>query len=152
MYTKLLWNKWIYLNWAFQHLVQNMSSTLHYLHIMSCWIFKLPIWNWVHKSIQKFLPCTKQVWLHKLNHAMIWWNKTAINTTSLALKITIFITAEWYPTQFLQLIKNKDSGSSMLYQNTWKETTSSIWLKKEPEFLSDRRNQEQVNFYMVLVS
>jgi hypothetical protein len=61
--------------------------------------------------------------------------KIAIITTSFSLQITIFITDEWYATQFLQLIKNTDSVSSaMLYQNTWKKRTSRIWLKKEPEF------------------
>ena len=52
--------------------MENMGTSLHYLHIYRRGVRTLAIGNGIHKSVTKFFTRSKQVGFHKTNHTMIW--------------------------------------------------------------------------------
>lgn len=70
--SSLLTVKLQYLYTSIQLLMEDVSSSLHDLHIVSCRVSTLSICDWVDKSVAKLFACSQQIRFYKIDHAVIW--------------------------------------------------------------------------------
>ena len=54
-----------------------MSAVLHHPDVCSTGVSTLTISDGVHKPVLEFLGCAQKVWLHKVNHGVVYITQTS---------------------------------------------------------------------------
>lgn len=68
----------VYLNEAFEHFMENVTSFFHQTNIDTGRVRVLTVNNRVYKTISEFLRRSQQTGLHETNHAMIWTKQHSV--------------------------------------------------------------------------